>query len=137
VRAGVRLVGWLFDDQSPEKRRRNPGGHAELLPAVEIRVLLRDRGIVLFGSDRLNESVAAHILVFGDERLLVRISVRDQLAVRSDDQGIPAPADSNLIDLLPHLLEADFSNEPSRPLIQPLEMNRERRRGQEILVETD
>ena len=72
-----------------------------------------------------------------DERLLVGIAVGQQCAVGGDDQGVSMRANADFVDHPPHLLEAEFANQPSRRLIETRQMNGKRRRRQQILVDTN
>jgi hypothetical protein len=57
--------------------------------------------------------VGAHVPRQRDERLLVGVAVRDQLAVRREHHGVPVRADPDAVDGPPHLLEAELADEPA------------------------
>ena len=65
-----------------------------------------------------NSGWRAHVARLRDERLLVGIAVRDQLAVGRDDQREAVVADADLIDHPPHFLEAELADEPAGGLVQ-------------------
>ena len=70
---------------------------------------------------------AAHVARLRDERLLVRIAVRDR-ARRSGatHQREAVLADADPIDHPPHLFEAELADQPARRLVEPRQMDGER-----------
>ena len=84
-----------------------------------------------------HERIGAHVGGLGHERLLVRVAVRDELAVSGDDQRVAAVADADAVHHPPHLFEAELADQPARGLVQTLQMEGERRGGQQILVDAD
>jgi len=84
-----------------------------------------------------DQRLAAHVAGLRHQRLLVRIAVCDELAAWPDDQRKAVVADSDLIDHPPHFFEADLAGQPARRLIQTRQVNRERRRREQVLVDFD
>ena len=60
-----------------------------------------------------------------DERLLVGIAVRDQLAVGRDDHREAVLADADAVDHPPHLLEAELADEPAGRLVEARQVDGE------------
>ena len=89
----------MLDDDGPIERV-DLCGNAQLLPAVLVAIFL-PRGA---GGPR-QQRMALEIFGLRDERLLVGISVRDQRAVGSDDEGKAMVAAGNsLLTSVYHLL---------------------------------
>ena len=84
-----------------------------------------------------DERVVAHVARLRDERLLVGIAVRDQLAVGRDDQREAVLADADLIDHPPHLFEAELADEPAGRLVQARQVDGEDDGRQQVLVDAD
>jgi hypothetical protein len=84
-----------------------------LTAAAVVNVFLGDRGGFVVAAGRGDQRMAAHVAGLRDERLLVRVAVRDQLAARRDDERVAVLADPDLIDHPPHLFEADFTGKPA------------------------
>ena len=76
-----------------------------------------------------NERMAAHVARLRDQRLLVGIAVRDQLAVRGDDQRVAVLADADAIDHPPHFFEAELAGQPAGRLVEVRQVDGEHRRS--------
>ncbi len=133
---GVGLARRLLDDDRPAELR-DARGDAELAAAVLVGVFLRDRRRVGARSRGGEQLVAAHVARLRDQRLLVGVAVRDQLAARGDDQREAVIADADLIDHPPHFFEAELADEPAGRLVQVRQADGEHRRRQQILVDAD
>ena len=97
-----------------------------------------DTGAVVAGRARgRDQRVAAHVARLRDERLLVGVAVRDQLAVGRDDQREAVLADADAVDHPPHLFEAELADEPAGRLVQAREVDGEQRGRQQVLVDAD
>ena len=131
----VRLAGRLLDRDGPAQCR-DFRRHAEV-PALVVGVLERRRRLVMFVADGRDQRVRRHGARLGDERLLVGVAVRDQLASRRDDHRVAMLADADAVDHAPHLLERELASQPAGALVQAREADDERRRRQEIFVDAD
>ena len=63
--------------------------------------------------------------------------MRDELAARPHDHREAVLADADLVHHPPHLFEADLAHERSRRLVEPRQVDRERRGRQLVFVEAD
>ena len=72
-----------------------------------------------------------------DQRLLVGVTVRDQLAAGRDDHREPVIADADLVDHPPHFFQAELAGEPAGRLVQVREPDREHRGRQQVLVDAN
>ena len=133
-RVRIGLARRLLDDDGPAERR-DASGHAELAAAVFVQILPRHRRVAeLRRSRSAYERVVEDVAHLSDERLFVRVAVREQLPVRCDDHREPVGADANLIDHPPHLFEPEFADQPAGGLTEACEMNGEIRRRQQVVV---
>ena len=133
--AGECFVGRLLDHDGPAERR-NLRRHSEVAAAVLVHVLARHRRVLSLLSSRGEHRVGRrHVARLRDERLLVRVAVRDQRAVRGDDHRVAVLAEADAVDHAPHLLEVELAGEPARGPVQAREMDAERRCGEEIFVD--
>ena len=84
-----------------------------------------------------DQRMAAHVARLRDERLLVGVAVRDELAAGRDDQREAVLADADPIDHPPHFFEAELADEPAGRLVQARQVDREDRRRQQVVVDAD
>ena len=130
---GVGLARRLLDDDGPAQRL----DRAPRPPAARRRRRRRTRRHGWLVVRRGDQRMAADASRLRDERLLVRIAVGDERAVRRDDQREAVLADPDAVHHPPHLFEAELADQPACRLVEPRQVDGEDRCRQLIVVDAD
>jgi hypothetical protein len=126
----------LFDHDRPSKQLERRGD-AEHLDTRVVRIFERGRPGVLLAVDEPHEGLRREIIAARDARLLVRVPMRDQLAVCRDHEGVSLLADANLIDHPPHFFEIEFAGQPAGRLVEVGQPDRKRRGREQLVIDPD